>query len=69
MSELEIFTPDIPAIDLLPANLMRLAEVNFTNLGAPTALIRASVAKIENLISSGQNRSSKTIFHDDSSGH
>ena len=48
MSNLEIFTPNILAIDLLPANL-----------DAPTVLIRASVTKIENLVSIGQNCSSK----------
>jgi hypothetical protein len=62
MSDLEIFTPNIPAIELLPANLIRLAELDFTNLDAPTALMRASMAKIENLISVGQNRSSKLYF-------
>jgi hypothetical protein len=62
MSDLEIFTPNISAIDLLPANLTRLAELNFNNLDAPTALMRASTAKIENLVSVGQNRSSKLCF-------
>ncbi len=55
MSDLEIFTPNISAIDLLPSNLIRLAELNFYNLDAPTALMRASMAKIENLVSIGQN--------------
>lgn len=62
MSDLEIFTPNIPAIELLSANLIRLAELDFTNLDAPTALMRASMAKIENLVSVGQNRSSKLYF-------
>ena len=57
MSDLEIFTPNIPAIELLPANLIRLAELDFTNLDAPTAMMRASMAKMENLVSVGQNRS------------
>ena len=39
MSDLEIFTPNIPAIELLPANLIRLAKLDFTNLDAPTALM------------------------------
>ena len=62
MSDLEIFTPNILAIDLLPANLMRLAELNFTILDVLTALIRASVAKVENLDSIGQNRSPELYF-------
>ena len=62
MSDLEIFTRNISAIDLLPANLIRLAELNFNNLDAPTALMRASTAKIENLVSVCQSRSSKLCF-------
>ena len=62
MSDLEIFTPNISAIDLLPANLIHLAELNFNDLDAPTTLMRASTAKIENLVSVGQNRSSKLCF-------
>ena len=53
ISNLEIFPPNVPAIDLLPANLIRPAELNFTNLDAPAALIQASVVKIENLVSIG----------------
>ena len=62
MSDFEIFTPNISAIDLLPANLIHLAELNFSNLDAPTALMRASTAKIENLVSVCQSRSSKLCF-------
>ena len=46
MSDLEIFTPNISAIDLLPANLIRLTELNFNNLDAPTALMRATARRI-----------------------
>ena len=62
LSDLEILTPNISAIDLLPANLIRLGELNFNNLDAPTTLMRASTSKIENLVSVGQNRPSKLCF-------
>ena len=57
MSDPEIFTPNNTAVDLLPANRIRLTESNFNDLDAPTALMRASTAKIENLVSVCQSRS------------
>lgn len=62
MSDLEIFNPEISTIDVLPNNLTQLVELDFTKLDAPSALMKASAAKIKNLVLVGQNRSMRLCF-------
>jgi len=61
-SDLEIFSAEISALDHVPENLTRLVGLNFTNLDAPAALLRASEAMIENLVLVAQNRSMRLQF-------
>ena len=62
MSDLEIFNKEISTIDILPKNLTKLVELNFSQMDAPSALMKASTAKVGNLVSVGQTRSMRLYF-------
>ena len=51
MSDLEILKPNIPAIELLPANLTRLAELDFNNLDALSERHSISMAFLRSVLS------------------
>jgi len=61
-SRIEILTGGLLDIDILPQNLLRLGQLSLGSLDVPTALLRASEADIQNLVSIGQTMSMKLSF-------
>ena len=61
MSNLELVRPDTLK-SLNSPNLLRLAQLDLSNLDAPSALMKASAARVSNLVSVGQNRSMRLYF-------
>lgn len=62
ISRIEILTNGLLDIDILPQNLLRLGQLSLGSLDVPTALLRASEADIQNLVSIGQTMSMKLSF-------
>ena len=62
MSNLELFDEARPPPALRSSNMMRLAGLQLAGKDAATALLEASTANIANLVSVGQNRSTRLYF-------
>ena len=61
MSNLELVQP-ATLKSLTSSNLLRLAQLDMNNMDAPSALMKASAARVSNLVSVGQNRSMRLYF-------